>query len=109
MFGWHAVVQKSQDHTLLQMLSLKYEVLSNSLKLKSNLKPFFRFLSFSFRVCVKVLQAILVKHVALIKTKMIMNETFSSGNSEKPCDEPGKRSIYSGVGLGDVGWELRNS
>ena len=30
---------------------------------------------------------------------------FSSGNSEKSCDEPGKRSIYSGVGLGGVGWE----
>ena len=34
---------------------------------------------------------------------------FSSGDSEKSCDEPGKPSIYSGVALGGVGWEWENS
>ena len=101
MFGWHAVVQKSQDHTLLQMLSLKYEVLSNSLKLKSNLKPFFRFLSFAFRVCVKVLQAILVKHVALITTKMIMNVTTPVETLRNPA-----MNLVSVVFIPGWGWEV---
>ena len=104
---WMAVVQLSQDHAFLQNLPLKHEVLSNSLKQKSSFKPFFRFLSFAFRVRVKVFQAILVKHMSPSLQRKWLD--CSSGSSEKLCGEPGKRSIYSRVGLGGVGWESGNS
>ena len=63
-----AVVQLSQDHALLQILQWKYEVLSNSVS-QNELQNFFsRFLSFVFRVRVKVVHTILVKNVALFTT-----------------------------------------
>ena len=54
----------------------------------------------------KVLQAIL--HGEACRPHYNENDyefDFSSGNSEKSCDEPDKPSIYSGVALGGVGWE----